>query len=47
MQGGSELPESVAWIWRGYDPNKTQDTYPMDEAEKAKPVFRVHIFNRE
>jgi enterochelin esterase-like enzyme len=47
MQGGSELPESVAWIWRGYDPNKTQDTYPMDEAEKAKPFFRVHIFNRE
>jgi enterochelin esterase-like enzyme len=21
--------------------------YPMDEAEKAKPFFRVHIFNRE
>lgn len=47
MQGSSELPESLAWIWRGYDPAKTQDVYPIDEAEKAKPFFRVHIFNRE
>jgi enterochelin esterase-like enzyme len=47
MQGSSELPESLAWLWRGYDPSKTQDLYPMDEAEKSEPVFRVHIFNRE
>jgi enterochelin esterase family protein len=47
MQGSSELPESLAWLWRGYDPAKTQDAYPMDEGEKAQPVFRVHIFNRE
>jgi enterochelin esterase-like enzyme len=47
MQGSSELPESMAWLWRGYDPAKTQDTYVMDEKEKSEPVFRVHIFNRE
>jgi enterochelin esterase-like enzyme len=47
MQGSSELPESLAWLWRGYDPAKTQDTYTMDESEKSQPVFRVHIFNRE
>ena len=47
MQGSSELPESLAWLWRGYDPSKTQDTYVMDEAEKLQPPFRVHIFNRE
>ena len=47
MQGSSEFPESLAWLWRGYDPAKSQETYAMDEAEKVKPVFRVHIFNRE
>ncbi len=47
MQGSSELPESLAWLWRGYDPGKTQENFEMDEAEKAKPYFRVRIFNRE
>jgi hypothetical protein len=46
MQGSSELPESLAWLWRGYDPAKTQDAYAMDETEKSQPLFRVHIFNR-
>ena len=47
MQGSSELPESLSWLWRGYDPSKTQETYAMDETEKSQPVFRVHIFNRD
>jgi enterochelin esterase-like enzyme len=47
MQGSSELPESMAWLWRGYDAARTQDTYAPDDHEKALPVFRVHIFNRE
>lgn len=47
MQGSAEFPESLSWLWRGYDPAKSQDTYAMDEAEKSQPVFRVHIFNRE
>ena len=47
MQGSAELPESMAWLWRDYDPAKTQVTYEMDEAEKSKPMFRIHIFNRD
>lgn len=46
MQGSSELPESLSWLWRGYDPSRAQETYVMDEAENSQPVFRVHIFNR-
>jgi enterochelin esterase-like enzyme len=45
-QGQSELPESMIWLWRGYDPAKTGETYEMDPAEKAKPLFRVSIYNR-
>lgn len=46
MQGSAELPQSLAWLWRGYDPAKTHDDYMMDETEKSQPLFRVHIFNR-
>jgi enterochelin esterase-like enzyme len=45
-QGEAEMPESMAWLWRGYDPSKTEQTYEQDAAEKAKPVFRVAIVNR-
>jgi enterochelin esterase family protein len=34
-------------LWRDYDPNKTSQTYEMDPAERAKPLFRVSITNRE
>ncbi len=47
MQGGSEFPESLAWVWRGYNPAETQANFTIDEMEKSKPVFRVHVFNRE
>ena len=46
-QGAMDLPESLAWLWRDYDPAKTRQEYQMDEAEKARPVFRVKISNRE
>lgn len=42
----SQLPESLSWLWRGYDPNKTEQVYEQDAAEKTKPLFRVHIDNR-
>ncbi len=45
-QGEAEMPESMAWLWRDYDPSKTSQTYEQDAAEKAKPVFRVAIINR-
>jgi enterochelin esterase family protein len=46
-QGALDLPESLAWLWRDYDPAKTSQTYEMEEAERAKPLFRVSVTNRE
>ena len=46
-QGAMDLPESLAWLWRDYDPAKTAQAYTMDESERAKPVFRVTITNRD
>jgi hypothetical protein len=42
-----DLPESLAWLWRGYDPNKTSEEFRMDAAEKDKPYYRVTISNRD
>ena len=44
--GASEMPDALKWIWRDYDPAKTEQTYEMEEAEKSKPPFRVKIYNR-
>ena len=46
-QGALDLPESLTWLWREYDPNKTAQKYEMEESEKAKPLFRVSITNRD
>jgi enterochelin esterase-like enzyme len=43
----SELPEEMSWLWRDYDPAKTSQTYDMEPSEKAKPLFRVKVYNRE
>ncbi len=45
--GNSQLPESLTWLWRDYDPAKTEQTYEQDPAEKDKPYYRVRIYNRE
>jgi len=42
-----DLPESLIWLWRDYDPAKTQQVYEMEESERSKPLFRVGITNRE
>jgi enterochelin esterase-like enzyme len=47
QHGNAELPEALTWLWRGYDPAKTSETYVMDPAEKTKPYFRVKTLNRE
>lgn len=47
VQGASDLPEALTWIWRGYDPAKTTEMYTMDPAEKERPYFRVKDLNRE
>lgn len=46
-QGAGEFPEEMTWLWRDYDSSKTAQTYEMEPAEKAKPLFRVAITNRE
>lgn len=45
--GNSQLPESLSWLWRDYDPGKTEQVYEQDPAEKDKPYYRVRIYNRE
>ncbi len=44
--GSSEIAEELIWLWRDYDPAKTDQVYQMDAAEKDKPFFRVKIYNR-
>jgi enterochelin esterase family protein len=46
-QGALDLPESLTWLWRGYDPARTAQLYEMEESERNKPVFRVKIANRD
>ena len=44
--GNSELPEELIWLWRDYDPAKTEQQFTMEETEKSKPLFRVRPYNR-
>ncbi|MDQ6706939.1 MAG: hypothetical protein M3Z85_13310 [Acidobacteriota bacterium] len=44
--GSAELPEEMTWLWRDYDPAKTEQIYQMDPAEKTKPFYRVKSLNR-
>ena len=46
-QAALDLPESLAWLWRDYDPGKTSQDFQMDPAEKEKPFFRVASLNRD
>ncbi len=46
-QGAAEFPEEMVWLWRDYDPNKTEQTFTMEPSETAKPVFRVKVVNRD
>lgn len=46
-QGAAEFPEEMIWLWREYDPSKTEQAFEQDTAEKAKPPFRVAIVNRD
>jgi enterochelin esterase family protein len=46
-QGSAEFPEEMRWLWRDYDPAKTEQTFEMDAAEQAAPFFRITSLNRE
>jgi enterochelin esterase family protein len=45
--GEAQFPEEMTWLWRDYDASKTEQTYEMEPSEKAKPLFRIAIFNRD
>ena len=45
--GAAEFPAEMIWLWREYDASKTAQQYEMEASEKAKPLFRVAIVNRE
>jgi hypothetical protein len=45
--GVAQFPASMTWLWRGYDPDKSEETYVQDSAEKSQPYFRVSITNRD
>jgi enterochelin esterase-like enzyme len=45
--GAAEFPAEMTWLWRDYDPTKTSQTYEIEPSEKAKPVFRVSVTNRD
>lgn len=44
--GAAEFPEKMIWLWRDYDPAKTDQVYEMEPLEKSKPLFRVTL-NRD
>jgi len=46
-QWALDLPESLTWLWRGYDPDRTSETYEQEESERAKPLYRVQVVNRD
>ncbi len=46
-QGALDLPESLTWLWRDYDPSKSAQAFEMEDTEKVKPPFRVKVVNRD
>ena len=46
-QGALDLPESLAWLWRDYDPDRTEQAFEQEASEQEKPPFRVQVVNRE
>src|SRR5215471_7934510 len=45
--GAAEFPAEMVWLWRDYDPAKTEQNFVMEPAERAKPLFRVAVTNRD
>ena len=45
--GAAEFPQEMTWLWRDYDPSKTEQVFEMEASEKSKPLFRVAITNRD
>jgi enterochelin esterase family protein len=46
-QWALDLPESLVWLWRDYDPEKSHQDFEQEETERAKPLYRVQVVNRD
>ncbi len=46
-QGSAELPASLEWLWRDYDPGKTTQEFVQEESERTHPLWRVVAMDRE
>ncbi|HEY4088152.1 MAG TPA: alpha/beta hydrolase-fold protein [Bryobacteraceae bacterium] len=46
-QGSAELPASLEWLWRDYDPAKTTQDFVQEPSETAQPLWRIVTMNRE
>jgi enterochelin esterase-like enzyme len=46
-QGAVEFPEEMLWLWRDYDPDKTEESFTPDPEEKDKPYYKVQIVSRQ
>jgi enterochelin esterase family protein len=44
--GAAEFPQEMIWLWRDYDPEKTEQEFTADPTEKDRPYFRVGIVSR-
>jgi enterochelin esterase-like enzyme len=45
--GAAEFPAEMIWLWRDYDPANTEQKFEIEASEKAKPLFRVSVTNRD
>ncbi len=45
-QGSAELPQSLVWLWRDYDPARTSQEFVQEQEEKNKPLWRIIQLNR-
>jgi len=45
--GAVELADEMTWLWRDYDPAKTDQQFTADPAEKDRPNFRLAIVDRD
>jgi enterochelin esterase family protein len=45
-QSALDLPESLAWLWRDYDPERDHQNFEQEAGEQAEPPYRVEVTNR-
>jgi enterochelin esterase family protein len=42
-----DLPESPAWLWRDYDPDRSEQVFEQDTSGRIGPAFGVRIATRD